>query len=163
MMTPTPLARALTLAITVTMLAATLPAHAPKPAEPGARDRCAVCGMLVAPYPEWTAQVAFADGTSAFFDGSKDLFKYLLDRDRYLPERRHVAILQVYVTSYYDVRHIPARQATFVTGSEVLGPMGPELVPVASMAEAEEFMRDHGGSRALRFDEITMDVIRNLE
>lgn len=159
----TPLTRTPALVVVVTLVAATLLAHIPKPAIPGPHDRCVVCGMLVAPYPEWTAQVAFEDGTSAFFDGVKDLFKYLLARDRYLPEKRHLAISQIYVTSYYEVRHIPAREAVFVAGSNVLGPMGPELIPHTSVAEAEEFMGDHGGRTAYRFDEVTMDVIQDLK
>jgi len=33
-----------------------------------------------------------------------------------------------------------------VTGSDVLGPMGEELVPIAGKQAAETFLRDHGGS-----------------
>ncbi|MGQ9653410.1 MAG: nitrous oxide reductase accessory protein NosL, partial [Thermodesulfobacteriota bacterium] len=39
------------------------------PLRPGPKDKCPVCGMFVAKYPDWTAQVLFKDGRSVFFDG----------------------------------------------------------------------------------------------
>ena len=43
--------------------------------------------------------------------------------------------------------------------SLVMGPMGPELVPLASREEAESFRADHGGDRVLAFDEVTREVV----
>jgi nitrous oxide reductase accessory protein NosL len=40
----------------------------------------------------------------------------------------------------------------FVTGSDVLGPMGKELVPILGREAAETFRRDHAGEKLLRFD-----------
>jgi nitrous oxide reductase accessory protein NosL len=48
--------------------------------KPGDRDLCPVCGMLVAKYPNWIAIVVYRDGHAHFFDGAKDLFKYLGNR-----------------------------------------------------------------------------------
>lgn len=133
------------------------------PGRPGERDACPVCGMFVAPYPNWVAQVVFEDGSTAFFDGSKDLFKYLLARDRYLPDKRNVPVTSIYVTDYYELRPVEARTASFVIGSDVLGPMGSELVPLASLAAAREFERDHGGARIVRFDEVTPELLKTLD
>lgn len=129
---------------------------------PGPQDACPVCGMFVAPYPAWVAQVGFEDGTAAFFDGGKDMFKYLLARDRYLPEKRQIQIAAIWVTDYYELEPIEARAAFFVMGSDVLGPMGHELVPLASMAAAEEFKGDHGGTRIVRFEEVTPELVSSL-
>lgn len=132
------------------------------PGLPGPQDACPVCGMFVAPYPAWVAQVAFEDGTGAFFDGSKDMFKYLLARDRYLPDKRQVQIAAIWVTDYYELEPIDARGALFVLGSDVLGPMGHELVPLATTAAAEEFKRDHGGARIVHFEEVTPELLSSL-
>jgi len=118
--------------------------------------------MFVAPYPEWVAQIVFEDGSTAFFDGSKDLFRYLLARDRYLPDKRDVRPTAIYVTEYYELRPIEARKAYFVIGSDVRGPMGNELVPLASRQAAEEFERDHGGARIVRFEEVTREMLGAL-
>ena len=136
--------------------------EAPAPRAPGDRDRCPVCGMFVAPYEAWIAQVIFEDASAVFFDGAKDLFKYLLARDRFLPERRDLEIAATFVTGYYELRPIAAGEAFFVVGSDVYGPMGPELVPHRSRAEAEEFLRDHGGERIVRFDEVTAELLETL-
>lgn len=133
------------------------------PARPGPRDRCPVCGMFVAPHPEWVAQVRHGDGTTVFFDGCKDLFKYLLSLERYAPEGSRRDVAAVFVTNYYDGELVAARKAYFVIGSDVLGPMGAELVPHRTLEAAEDFMKDHEGRRILRFDEITEPVIRELQ
>jgi len=133
------------------------------PLYPGENDRCPVCGMLVAPYPEWNSQVRHNDGTTEFFDGCKDLFKYLLSFDRYAPEKDRKNVAAVFVTNYYDGEIIAARTAFFVVGSDALGPMGSELVPHRSIEAAEDFMDDHHGRQILRFDEITEAVLRNLQ
>jgi nitrous oxide reductase accessory protein NosL len=130
------------------------------PLHPGESDRCPVCGMLVAPYPEWIGQVRHDDGTTVFFDGCKDLFTYLLSLDRYAPDKRRSNVAAIFVTNYYDGEVISARTAYYVVGSNVMGPMGPELVPHRSCEAAHDFTQDHDGRRILRFDEITPAMLR---
>ena len=48
-------------------------------------------------------------------------------------------------------------------GSDVLGPMGHELVPLADAADAAEFVRDHRGKRVLRFGEVTRELTERLD
>jgi nitrous oxide reductase accessory protein NosL len=50
-----------------------------KPRRPAPADKCPVCGMFVAKYPDFAGRIIFRDGAAAFFDGSKDLFKYYLN------------------------------------------------------------------------------------
>ena len=50
----------------------------PEPVKPEPREKCPVCGMFVARYPDWVAGIRFQDGSRALFDGAKDLFKLLL-------------------------------------------------------------------------------------
>ena len=46
-----------------------------------------------------------------------------------------------------------------LTGSDVMGPMGAELVPIAKKSHAETFVIDHGGESILRYDEITSEEL----
>ena len=64
---------------------AVLPAMAGSlpPLSPGPGDKCPVCGMFVAKYPDWVGEIIFTDGSVAFFDGAKDLFKYYFNLDKY--------------------------------------------------------------------------------
>ena len=130
---------------------------------PGPRDTCPVCGMFVAKYPAWVATVLYQDGHAHHFDGAKDLFKYLFDLPRWAPGHRAEDMTAIAVTEYYGLSRIPAREAWYVIGSDVPGPMGHELVPLATEADAKEFLRDHAGRRILRFDEVTPDLPANLD
>lgn len=125
------------------------------PVQPSAADKCPVCGMFVAPYPHWVAEIIFKAGPVAFFDGAKDLFTYYFNLKKYRPGKRTEDIAAVYVTAYYTKKFIDARSALFVLGSDVYGPMGMELIPFVTRAEAEEFMKDHKGKKLLAFSEIT--------
>jgi nitrous oxide reductase accessory protein NosL len=131
--------------------------------KPGPKDTCPVCGMFVAKYPEWIATVVYTDGHAHHFDGAKDLFKYLLDLARWAPGHRAEDIRAIGVTEYYGLDLIPAREAWYVIGSDVLGPMGHELIPLATEADAQEFRGDHKGVRILRFDQVTLDLLEGLD
>ena len=71
--------------------------------KPSAKDKCPVCGMFVAKYPDWLAAVRFRDGSHVFFDGAKDMFKYLHDQKRYDPVRKPGDIQAVAVMDYYGL------------------------------------------------------------
>ncbi len=135
----------------------------PKPKGPVPKGSCAVCGMAVANFPDWAALVSFKDGTQAWFDGPKDLFTYLLDLKQYAPKRQAADIASVQVKDYYGLKHIDAQKAFFVLGSDVLGPMGKELVPFATEPGARDFLKDHRGRKILTYQEITPAAMQGLE
>lgn len=154
--------RAAALALLVLGAGAHPPSEGPG-IRPAAQEKCPVCGMFVARYPDWVAGVRFRDGGQAVFDGAKDLFKFLLGG--YRDARGHGAtdVTETFVTDYYGVRQVDARAAWFVLGGDVLGPMGKELVPFAAEADAREFLGDHHGTRLLRFAEVTPAILKELE
>ena len=134
-----------------------------RPVTPKATDKCPVCGMFVTKYPDWVAQAIYRDGSYAVFDGAKDLFKYLFNLRTYAPGRTAADIVRLYVTDYYALTPIDGKQAHYVIGSDVLGPMGRELIPFAKDAEAREFLKDHKGKQLLRFGEVTADLVKGLD
>ncbi len=134
-------------------------AFAAAPTGPGPKDRCSVCGMFVAPYPNWVAMVEFKDGSSAFFDGPKDMFIYFFDLPQYKPATTADDIAAMYVTEYYTTRLLNVKEVFLVTGSDVMGPMGQELVPVEGKENAETFLRDHGGKKIMQFDGLGLSEI----
>jgi nitrous oxide reductase accessory protein NosL len=131
--------------------------------KPGPKDLCPVCGMLVSKYPNWVAVVAWKDGHAHFFDGAKDLFKFLHELPKFAPGHRREDIAGIYVTDFYNLERIDARQAWFVTGSDVLGPMGHELVPLATRADAEDFRKEHKAKRLLAFGQVTPEIVAGLD
>jgi len=151
--------------LTAVLLVLSLSAEADSAAfpNPAPRDLCPVCGMVVSKYPHWIATVVYRDGHAHHFDGAKDMFKYLFEVPRYAKGHSAQDIARIGVTEYYEVKRIDARTAWYVIGSDVLGPMGHELIPLVSRSDAEEFMRDHQGKRILRFEEVNADLPGKLD
>lgn len=99
---------------------------------------------------------ATKDGRALAFDAPRCLFQY-----RATPEGQ--GLRDPWVIEHYGPgdRQTPATAVRFVRGSDVRGPMGPDLVPVAEES-VERFRRDHGGSPALAFEQVTGEIVRGL-
>ena len=94
------------------------------------------------------------DKEEFYFDGVKDMMKYYFEKGGQFE--------QIYVSDYYKLTKIDAKSAFYVSGSNVFGPMGNELVPFASEEDAKTFARDHGGKKIVKFDEITALMLEGL-
>lgn len=134
-----------------------------KPSTPAAGDKCPVCGMFVAKYPDFLAEIVFKDGSHAFFDGVKDMMKYYFDLPKYHPGKTKAEIATIFVNDYYNLTPTDGLPAYYVFGSDVYGPMGKELIPFKVESEAREFMKDHGGKNLYRFNDITPNMIKLLD
>jgi nitrous oxide reductase accessory protein NosL len=121
--------------------------------------KCPVCGMFVAKYPKWVAQIQLQDGHSHYFDGVKDMMKFYFNPTKY-HSHSNSQISQINVTDYYNIESIDAKKAFYVIGSNVYGPMGEELIPFKSEEEAKKFMNDHFGKKVVSFDEIKEDLFK---
>ncbi len=123
--------------------------------------RCPVCGMFVAKYDVWITQIRYDESLVFSFDGVKDMMAYYHNPEAYngLEQSK---ISEIWVKDYYSLKWLDARQAFFVIGSDVHGPMGHELIPFSSKTAAESFLTDHHARQILVFDEITDDIIERL-
>ncbi len=129
---------------------------------PSEKEKCAVCGMFVSKYPAWACRILFRDGSTAWFDGPKDLFTYYLDIKKYAPSRTRTDVKFLLVKDYYSTAFIDAEKAFYVVGSDVTGPMGSELIPFAKAADAKAFMKEHKGQKVLRAREVNPDALKAL-
>ncbi len=110
--------------------------------------------MLVSKYPNWVATIVYKDGHAHHFDGAKDMFKFWHDPAKYAAGHSRADMAAFWVTDFYGLRRIDARKAFYVIGSDVLGPMGHEFVPLANREDAAEFLKDHKGRRVLDFAQV---------
>jgi len=128
---------------------------------PGAETRCPVCGMFVAKYPQWLDTLTVGPDKVLYFDGVKDMMAYL-----FAPEdfggAAETGVAGVRVKDYYSQKWIDGKTAIFALGSDVPGPMGHELIPFATEAAAQNFLKDHRGSEILAFAEITPERITSM-
>lgn len=123
--------------------------------------QCAACGMFPQRYPQWQSQVIFTDGSMAAFDGCKCMFRFLLNMQKFAPERKAEQVAAVWVKDFKSGTWIDGKAAYYVIGSKEMGPMGKELIPFTAKKSAEEFQKTNGGSIE-PYANIGMDTIKPL-
>ena len=123
--------------------------------------RCPVCGMFVAKYEVWVTRIEESPGSFLDFDGVKDLAAYYFKPGVYGGKELQ-GDSRIWVKDYYSLKWLDGREAFYVHGSDVNGPMGSELIPFATPAAAQSFLTDHHGKKVLTFAEITAALVDEL-
>ena len=112
--------------------------------------RCKNCGMKIDPASQWRAELVGQDGSIIAFDTPRCALQSW--RSGKTPAK------SLRVQDYYDRQAKDGADVRFVIGGDVVGPMGPDLVPV-DPARVSKFIQDHAADRALKLDEITPEVL----
>lgn len=125
----------------------------PAPAAVPATDRCPVCAMDPSKHPENAATIELDDGRTYHFCGTGCLLRTWLHPEVYLEvDRAHLK--RAVVHEYFEGGELDAAAAVWVGGSDVVGPMGPALVPLASEEDAAVFRERHGGTHTFRLADL---------
>lgn len=101
--------------------------------------RCATCGMKVDPSSPWVSYVTLHGKEEAFDTPSCAFAAWKNAGGSPAPAR---------FREYYSQEMKPVSDVQFVRGSDVVGPMGPDWVPV-HVDTARRFARDHNGAPPL--------------
>lgn len=101
-----------------------------------ARPRCSACGMYADAAPRWAAGAENTQGEVVRFDAPRCLFQ----------QKARGGLREAWVTEYYSQARRDAANVTYVVGSDLIGPMGKDFVPVDA-ANVDRFVREHGGRR----------------
>ncbi len=118
-------------------------------------DKCPVCGMYLHYYPNWVARITYSKEEVYSFDGIKDMLKFYFNNEK--------GIKSVWVQDYYTLRTLDAKKAFYVIGSDVLGPMGNELIAFATLKSAKNFSLEHKGKKVFPFNKLTEKMVRSIE
>jgi copper chaperone NosL len=119
-----------------------------------AEQRCKHCGMRIDPQSSWRTDLVASDGTTTSFDTPRcALTSWRSGKSDATGVR---------VQEYYERRWRGGEEVRFILGGDVVGPMGPDLVPVEP-SRVTKFIQDHGADRALRLDEVTLDVLSSIK
>jgi len=121
--------------------------------------KCPVCGMFVAKYPKWVAQIEVAQKHSHYFDGVKDMMKFYYNPTKFKHNHKVEDITNILVTDYYTLNAIDAKSAYYVMGSNIYGPMGEEFIPFKTKKQADNFSKSHFGKKILKFEEIKEEFL----
>ena len=118
------------------------------------KEKCQVCGMFMHHYPTWVSRIKYPKGETYNFDGMKCMFKFYFNNKE--------GITDILVQDYYTLKTLNAKEAYFVVGSDVYGPMGHELIPFKDKKSATTFSLEHRGKHIYAFDEISEYMVRSL-
>lgn len=124
-------------------------------------DRCPVCAMGVSKHRQFASAIELQDGTTFYFCGTGCMLKSWLHPEIFLSHER-TDLKRAVTREYFGGKHIDASQAYWVAGSDVVGPMGPAIVPLASEADLGTFKKRHGGTTTFRLDELTDAKFKQL-
>lgn len=116
-------------------------------------ERCKHCGMKIDRASAWRVELVLVDGSTVPFDTPRCALTSW--RSGKTPAT------SIRVQDYYDRTWRNGADVRFVIGGDVVGPMGPDLVPV-DPARATKFIQDHTADRALRLEEVTLDVLLKI-
>jgi len=121
--------------------------------------KCPVCGMFVSKFPKWASKIETTNGHTHYFDGVKDMMKFYFNSAKYGHNHTKNEMSKIGVTDYYSLELIDARNAFYIVGSNIYGPMGEELIPFKDEIQAKKFMTDHFGKKLLKFEEIKNEIL----
>lgn len=116
-------------------------------------DRCPVCGMKVTKHKRFASGIALADGTTYHFCGSGCMLKAWIAPQAILGKAKG-ELARAVTREYFGGAYVDAKQARWVSGSDVVGAMGPAIVPLKDDADLKTFRERHGGKVTFRLSEL---------
>jgi nitrous oxide reductase accessory protein NosL len=115
--------------------------------------RCEFCGMKLDPASPWMAETLGTDGATHRFDTPKCAL--LAWRSGKVPAT------SARFQEFYDRTWQDGATLAFALGSDVIGPMGEDAVPV-DPKRAAKLAADHHASRVAKLEELTQSVLESL-
>jgi copper chaperone NosL len=125
------------------------------------QDRCPVCGMFPAKWPDDAAAMVVGDDLTYYFCSNGCLLRAFRHPAKYLgvdPKK----VIRLVVKDYFTGKSLDANDAFWVAGSDALGPMGPALVALSSDQAMRTFMARHGGSLVFRLDKMDEELWQRI-
>ena len=120
-----------------------------------------MCGMPVADHRAWAGAIETVSGETFYFCSPRCTVATSRHAERFLgigPEE----IRRIRVTDYLrPERSLDAKTASYVVDSDVRSPMGLDLLPAATQADAETLVQRHGG-RVVRYDDVNDALLADL-
>jgi len=116
-------------------------------------DRCPVCAMFPARRPESAAALTLSSGVTYYFCSNSCLLRSWLRPAVYLGKTQK-EIKHIVVRDYFSGENIDGRTATWIAGSDVVGPMGPAIITLGDAGQVQSFKRRHGARILFTFEQL---------
>ena len=112
-------------------------------------DRCPVCAMKVRAHAKFASAILLADGRTFYFCGTGCMIRSWMHPEIFLKVSKKDLKLSV-VQDYFTGEQVDGLTVVWVAGSDVVGPMGPALVPIKNTGQVGVFKKRHGGKTTFR-------------
>jgi nitrous oxide reductase accessory protein NosL len=124
-------------------------------------DRCPVCAMFPARHPRSVAAMILKSGETYYFCSNGCLLRTWLRPTVYLRRDRE-DIDRLVVQDYFSGKPIDGRTATWVAGTDVVGPMGPAIIALGDAGQLATFKKRHGGSTVFDLEQLDDDLWKHI-
>ena len=118
------------------------------------QDRCPVCAMQVSKHKKFACAVQLMNGDTFYFCGSGCMIRSWIHPEIFLGAAKEKLKRSV-VQDYFSGEQVPGQSVYWVAGSDVIGPMGPALVPLKDEQDLDAFKKRHGAKAVFRLSEMT--------
>jgi nitrous oxide reductase accessory protein NosL len=125
------------------------------------QDRCPVCAMPVSKHKKFACAIQLMNDSTFYFCGTGCMIRSWLHPEIFLGVDKEELKRSV-VQDYFSGEQVPGRSVYWVAGSDVIGPMGPALVPLKNEQHLDVFKRRHGAKAVFRLSEMTDEKWQQL-
>jgi nitrous oxide reductase accessory protein NosL len=126
-----------------------------------AEDRCPVCAMRPAKYPEFSCAIVLTNGCTHYFCSSGCMINAWLEPERLLNTPR-INLKRCIVRNYFTSEEIDGTTAIWIAGSDVIGPMGHAPLPVKTEEELTAFRRRHCASMVFSLPKLDLKTWKQI-
>ncbi len=116
-------------------------------------------------YGNFVCEMELKNGKKVYFSSVKSMMDFYYRPWFYEGYGAKTAkdIKKMLVQDYITGSVIDAKKAYYVFGSRLIGPKGDDLVPLMDENSVKMFEMKYGGTKVLRFDQITKGLIKYLD
>lgn len=125
------------------------------------QDRCPVCAMWVVKYRKFAAAIQLKNGETFYFCSNGCMLRSWMQPEIFLGVSK-VELKRSIVQDYFTGKQVTGRSVYWISGSDVIGPMGPALVPLKDNQHLEVFKKRHGAKAIFRLSEMTDEKWQQL-
>ena len=124
-------------------------------------DRCPVCAMQVSKHKKFACAVQLMNGNTFYFCSTGCMIRSWMHPDIFLGAAK-AELKRSVVQDYFTGEQVPGQSVHWVAGSDVIGPMGPALVPIKNEQHLDVFKKRHGAKAVFRLSEMTDEKWQQL-
>ena len=125
------------------------------------QDRCPVCAMKVKAHNKFSSAIQLSSGRTFYFCGTGCMIRSWMHPEIFLNVSKG-ELKKCVVQDYFSGEQADGLNVYWVAGSDVVGPMGPALVPFLNEQQVEVFKNRHGGKAVFRLGEMTDEKWQKL-